>query len=142
MVPIVPSFPEITTSETDYRVYRDFGQIPGLDFAYFQNGYHYHTSRDDSAHFKPGSLQVNGENILDLVRALAESPLVDSPGEAAHSEFVFFDILSLFTIIYRKHLSTWFNLAALLACVAAYFGKVLLVSLLFLTLLSSLIYPH
>eukprot|EP00438_Fugacium_kawagutii_P001360 Skav232152 [mRNA] locus=scaffold1040:269811:272067:- [translate_table: standard] len=47
--------------ETDFRIYRDFGDIPGVDFAVLTNGWVYHTWRDDLEHLDFRSLQRYGE---------------------------------------------------------------------------------
>ena len=46
--------------ETDFRIYRDFGDIPGTDFAVLTNGWVYHTWRDDMDHLDFRSVQRYG----------------------------------------------------------------------------------
>jgi hypothetical protein len=29
----------VIPADTDYRIFRDFGEIPGIDMAFYQNGY-------------------------------------------------------------------------------------------------------
>lgn len=61
-------------SDTDFRIFRDYGKVPGLDLAYQQNGYVYHTKFDRSEIIPLGTLQRTGDNILNLAIALANAP--------------------------------------------------------------------
>ncbi|KAG4075302.1 hypothetical protein HA402_003093 [Bradysia odoriphaga] len=86
-------------SDTDFRNFRDFGNIPGLDFAIYRNGYIYHT-RYDAANLVPMStFQNSGDNILNLIRAVAASPKLSEPA-TDDGELVFFDFLGWFMISY------------------------------------------
>ncbi|KAG8237643.1 hypothetical protein J437_LFUL013621, partial [Ladona fulva] len=86
----------IIPGDTDFRIFRDFGNISGLDFAWSSNGYVYHTSLDSAVQVPAGTLQRTGENILALVRhltsshELARTKEIDSlrPGQP-----VYFDVL-------------------------------------------------
>lgn len=63
----------IIPSDTDFRIFRDFGHVPGLDFAHSYNGYVYHTKFDRYDVIPRGTLQATGENILCLTRAFANA---------------------------------------------------------------------
>ena len=63
-------------SDTDFRVFRDYGSIPGLDFAYIGNGYAYHTCHDTEQRISPSCLQLAGDNLLHLVKMMAQDPSI------------------------------------------------------------------
>ncbi|CAD6196662.1 unnamed protein product [Caenorhabditis auriculariae] len=50
--------------DTDFRIFRDHGRIPGLDLAFVQHGYWWHTEFDEAKRIMPGSLQRAGENVF------------------------------------------------------------------------------
>lgn len=64
----------IIPSDTDFRNFRDFGKIPGLDFAIYRNGYIYHTKYDTANIIPMSTFQNSGDNILNLIRAVTDSP--------------------------------------------------------------------
>lgn len=65
-------------SDTDYRQFRDFGGIPGYDFAYNTKGYKYHTKYDSLDSIDQGSLQHTGDNILELIKALGNADEIEN----------------------------------------------------------------
>ncbi|KJE93056.1 hypothetical protein CAOG_03904 [Capsaspora owczarzaki ATCC 30864] len=114
----------VVPSDTDFRVYRDFGNIPGLDMARTANGYVYHTALDDEAHVTEGCIQRCGENVLatlldllhyngDVVGESASSTTVSPLMAAIQAEAdvvpVFFDILGLFAVVYSHSLGVALN---------------------------------
>ncbi|KAJ3605196.1 hypothetical protein NHX12_027246 [Muraenolepis orangiensis] len=50
----------IIPSDTDFRIYRDFGNIPGIDLAFIENGYIYHTKYDTPDRILTDSIQRAG----------------------------------------------------------------------------------
>ncbi|RQM13486.1 hypothetical protein DD237_003774 [Peronospora effusa] len=56
------------------RVYRDFGYVAGMDFAYIANGYVYHTMLDDISRIQPGAVQHLGENLVGVVYQSGNEP--------------------------------------------------------------------
>ncbi|KAH9366139.1 hypothetical protein HPB48_008138 [Haemaphysalis longicornis] len=51
-------------SDTDFRIFRDFKGLPGLDFAFAKNGYVYHTKYDNMDYIPDGSIQHAGLLLL------------------------------------------------------------------------------
>lgn len=60
-------------SDTDYKVFRNFGGLPGLDFIHIMNGQRHHTKFDSTEYLPTSTIQHTGNNILDLTKALADS---------------------------------------------------------------------
>lgn len=89
-------------SDTDFRVFRDFGNIKGLDMAYSYNGYVYHTKYDNLENIPFGTYQHTGDNTLALARAMANSEELDLNVEHTDGESIFFDYLGWFAISYSK----------------------------------------
>ncbi|KAA0200220.1 Endoplasmic reticulum metallopeptidase 1, partial [Fasciolopsis buskii] len=58
-------------SDTDFRIFRDFGLIPGLDMAYTSDGYCYHTKYDTESRISEACLQSTGDDILSFLRRIA-----------------------------------------------------------------------
>jgi len=102
-------------SDTDFRIFRDYGNIPGMDIAYISNGYVYHTPSDTPEMIPPGCIQHCGDNLLAIARAVADSPYLTDPGEYRHGKLIFFDFLGHFMISYTERIGLILNLACLVA---------------------------
>ncbi|XP_022227757.2 endoplasmic reticulum metallopeptidase 1 [Drosophila obscura] len=106
-------------SDTDFRIFRDYGQVPGLDIAQIDNGYVYHTVFDNFAAVPGRSVQSTGENVLALVRAFANASEMYHTEEHSKGHSVFFDFLGLFFVCYTE------TTGIILNCVIAVISLVL-----------------
>ncbi|KAH8275870.1 hypothetical protein KR026_003391, partial [Drosophila bipectinata] len=108
----------IIPSDTDFRIFRDFGVVPGLDMAGVYNGFVYHTEFDRYTVVSRDSLQHTGDNLLALVRSISRS--VEMYDTEAYSEghAIFFDFIGLFFVHYQQStgvaLNITFSVAAIL----------------------------
>lgn len=87
-------------SATDFQIFRDDGEIPGLDFAYVEDGWRYHTRYDSIDYISMESVQHTGENILELMKKMANSDELANPPEGSFA--IYFDYLGLFFVSYSK----------------------------------------
>ncbi|XP_027471117.1 endoplasmic reticulum metallopeptidase 1 isoform X5 [Zalophus californianus] len=115
----------IIPSDTDFRIYRDFGNIPGIDLAFIENGYIYHTKYDTADRILTDSIQRAGDNILAVLKYLATSDMLPSSSKYRHGNMVFFDVLGLFVIAYPSRVGSIINSVVVMAGVL-YLGKKLL----------------
>ncbi|XP_021489920.1 endoplasmic reticulum metallopeptidase 1 isoform X2 [Meriones unguiculatus] len=115
----------IIPSDTDFRIYRDFGNIPGIDLAFIENGYIYHTKYDTADRILLDSIQRAGDNILAVLKHLATSDMLASSSEYRHGNMVFFDVLGLLVIAYPSRVGSIINYMVVMA-VVLYLGKKLL----------------
>ncbi|XP_017115330.1 endoplasmic reticulum metallopeptidase 1-like [Drosophila elegans] len=92
----------IIPSDTDFRIFRDYGNVPGLDIAQANNGYVYHTAFDTFSVIPGRSIQNTGDNILALTRAFANATELNETEGADDGHSVFFDFLGLFFVYYTE----------------------------------------
>ena len=64
----------LIASDTDHRIFRDFGDVPGIDFAWVEHTQAYHTPRDTLRLVRPGTAQASGDNLLGFVRRFLREP--------------------------------------------------------------------
>ncbi|XP_037714381.1 endoplasmic reticulum metallopeptidase 1-like isoform X2 [Drosophila subpulchrella] len=89
-------------SDTDFRIFRDHGSVPGLDMAYTYNGYVYHTRHDRADIFPRGSFQHTGDNLLALVRQIANCPEIEDSSKYAEGHTIYFDVMGWFLVFYTE----------------------------------------
>ncbi|KAG1698276.1 hypothetical protein DVH05_015265 [Phytophthora capsici] len=97
----------IIPADTDYRIYRDFGYVAGMDFAYIANGYVYHTTLDDISRIQPGAIQRLGENVVGVVGQLGNEPgRLKRVAENPQTSRTFFsDVMGLTMVTASKELT-------------------------------------
>ncbi|KAH8297363.1 hypothetical protein KR044_010980, partial [Drosophila immigrans] len=90
-------------SDTDYRIFVEHGNIPGMKLIFlFVNGYVYHTKYDRTDVIPRGSTQNTGDNVLGLVKALANAPELYNTQDHEAGRAIFFDFLGLFFVNYSE----------------------------------------
>ncbi|ATB38926.1 peptidase M28 [Cystobacter fuscus] len=92
---------------TDFSVFRDAG-MSGLNFAYFDGLEVYHTRGESAASVDPRSIQHQGEQMLALVRQLANEDL----SHVVSPPVIYFDVLGLFVVRY----GLWLGQVLALGC--------------------------
>ena len=115
----------VIPGDTDFRIFRDYGKIPGLDIAYVKNGYIYHTKYDTEDRIPSGSIQRAGDNVLAVVKHLADSEVLTHTDASNRGAIVFFDLLGLCLIYYPEWLGALINLLVVVGSVAITTNKAL-----------------
>lgn len=87
-------------SGTDFESFRDAGNVPGLDLAYCSGGWKYHTKFDHIRYVTKDSIQNTGNNVLGLVKLMANSDELKNPPEG--NPAVYYDFWGLFLVSYAK----------------------------------------
>ena len=86
---------EILGSDTDYSVFTSKGSLLGYDFAFYLDGYNYHTLLDKPSIVEYGALQHLGENTLVLSRniLLGHVNLQQPETITDDDNLIYFDVL-------------------------------------------------
>ncbi|XP_034950352.1 endoplasmic reticulum metallopeptidase 1-like [Chelonus insularis] len=105
----------IVPGDTDFRIFRDFGRVSGVDFAWTTNGYVYHTKFDTVQQIPLGALQRTGDNILALTREISSSHFLENHSLYNNrGSLVFFDFLGAFVIRWPQYIAAIVNITSIL----------------------------
>jgi len=107
----------VIPADTDFRIFRDYGSIPGLDIAYMKNGYVYHTIYDSEDRIPSGSIQRAGDNVLAVVKHIAQSDVLADTESHSSGSVVFFDFLGLCMVHYPEWAGMLLNLIVVVVAV-------------------------
>ncbi|XP_068620663.1 endoplasmic reticulum metallopeptidase 1-like, partial [Battus philenor] len=100
-------------ADTDFRIFRDFGGLSGVDLAWSSNGYVYHTRLDTAERVPLAALQRTGDNVLALLQGLLGSPQLEREAERGAGTPVYFDVLGVVVVAARPPAAM---MAAALTC--------------------------
>lgn len=89
-------------SDTDFRVFRDYSGLAGLDMAFIKNGWVYHTKWDKDSEIPAGSLQHMGANTLEILRHFSGKLDFSEVDTNSKGKVVYFDVLGIFMIFYPR----------------------------------------
>ncbi len=113
----------VIPGDTDFRIFRDYGKIPGLDIAYVKNGYVYHTQYDTEDRIPLGSLQRAGDNVLAVIKYLVSSDVLTHTETHNKGAIVFFDVLGLCLVYYPEWLGIGINVVVVLVSISITVSK-------------------
>ncbi|EDW60406.2 endoplasmic reticulum metallopeptidase 1 [Drosophila virilis] len=99
----------LVPSDTDYRIFTRYGNIPGVDMGQAINGFIYHTKYDRIDVIPRGSIQNTGDNLLSLVRNLANATELHDVEAYKNGQAVYFDFLGLFVVNYSEETGKTLN---------------------------------
>ncbi|XP_025831142.1 endoplasmic reticulum metallopeptidase 1 isoform X2 [Agrilus planipennis] len=100
----------VIPGDSDFRIFRDFGNISGLDFAWTVNGYVYHTKFDNIDQIPLGSIQRTGDNILALARGMAQGHQIADIEQNKAGNLIFFDFLGAFVVRWPEYIASFVNI--------------------------------
>ncbi|XP_047036815.1 endoplasmic reticulum metallopeptidase 1-like isoform X2 [Helicoverpa zea] len=90
-------------SDTDFRIWRDFGGIYGVDIAFVKWAAVYHTRNDRAELLQPGVMQGAGDMLLAFIAATADIDDLDDKIEPEAA--VYYDYLNVFLVSYALYAS-------------------------------------
>ncbi|KAM9450555.1 endoplasmic reticulum metallopeptidase 1-like isoform 1-T1 [Clarias gariepinus] len=99
----------VIPSDTDFRIFTEIGNIPGIDLAFIESGYLYHTKYDTPDRIPTDSIQRAGDNILALLKHLVTMKTLADPSENRNGSMVFFDVLGLTMVVYPARVGSIIN---------------------------------
>ncbi|KAG0278782.1 hypothetical protein BGZ95_003180 [Linnemannia exigua] len=109
----------IILGDSDFRIFRDHGNITGIDMAIYKNSYLYHTQLDINENMQVGVPQHTGENVFAIVNYVADEVDLRQIPEMTN-DVVYFDVAGLFFVTYSAATAIKMHIVFGIAALAAF----------------------
>lgn len=99
---------ERMNQDTDFTAFSNKKALglKGLDFAFYQNGYHYHTRMDEPSHLAKGSILHLGDNMQALLTSYSSNRgnvmEKSEPKPSNKNFYIYYDVLGYFVVRYSQ----------------------------------------
>ncbi|KAF2903090.1 hypothetical protein ILUMI_03106 [Ignelater luminosus] len=92
----------VMPSDTDFTVFKGIGGMIGLEYLFYKDAFRYHTPYDGFSNIQLGTYQHAGDNMLFLIRNLANAPELSHVQDQPKDDLIFYDFLEFILVSYTK----------------------------------------
>jgi hypothetical protein len=110
---------QFVPADTDFTSFKNAGMI-GFDYAFYYDGYSYHTRLDNASVVERGALQHLGDNVMSMITSYQSSSLLKT-NTTVDGNYVYYDAFGLFLVYYNYMTGVYVHITLIVVSLVAVF---------------------